>query len=169
MNVSNSNQEKNGTLQKLNSEQFHIYEMLHRLEIYSEQARWARLNIFLVTNSILLVSWAAIFASTNEFPFKAMFLGAFSFIGVILSGAWVAVGYMTNQYHKVFDHAIMDYEEKMKLDMKVDQRPYRQKTEIYDKFKNSKLLRPASTTWILIWIPSVFCLIFISLFVLNLL
>lgn len=69
-----------------------LYQTASQQWIHAEQIRWALLYNYLMASTILLLAWAAVFASANSDPIGQRILAALAVGGVLLSGLWVALG-----------------------------------------------------------------------------
>jgi hypothetical protein len=68
-----------------------IYSAISQHWVHSEQIRWTLLSSLLTANSILLVAWATIFASTVPAWARESVLVAFASAGFLLSFAWIGI------------------------------------------------------------------------------
>ncbi len=69
-----------------------LYQTASQQWIHAEQIRWTLLYNYLMASTILLLAWAAVFASADENPIRQGVLAALAAGGVVLSGLWVALG-----------------------------------------------------------------------------
>jgi hypothetical protein len=85
------------TAMKNPSKRTDLYSAAIQLIVHGENTSWARMNIFLLSNSILMLAWAAIFVSPNT-KGKGWLLVALSLLGFLLSIAWAPFGSRGRKY-----------------------------------------------------------------------
>ncbi|MFX0201314.1 MAG: hypothetical protein ACFFCW_34790 [Candidatus Hodarchaeota archaeon] len=136
-----------------------IYEMLSTLMMYSEQVRWTRFNNLLVVNSILIVAWAAIFAGTSPFSYKALLLSLLCLPGVIFGILWSFLGRRSSKYLDDF-HKMAEKLEKGFPKHKI--KPFHKSEETRETVRTG-FMKLTSSKWIVTWIPIAFSLLFLGL------
>lgn len=69
-----------------------LYQTASQQWAHAEQIRWTLLYNYLMASTILLLAWAAVFASSDRSVTKAGVLVLLALGGVALSSLWVALG-----------------------------------------------------------------------------
>lgn len=137
-----------------------VYSATTSLAIYSEQARWARLNNYLVVNSILLVAWATIFE--NEITaHRAYVLIVLCLPGIILGILWAVLGHRSSQYLDAM-HEVAE-----KLELSVPLGPFKELAALRAVVRKRGKL--TSSKILVTWIPIVFSCLYVILAVFSLL
>jgi hypothetical protein len=90
------------------------YEAVRQHWAHAEQERWQILYNFLTANSILVLAWAAIFASQT--PYKSLVLIGLSVAGIIMSVLWLVIEARVNIFIKGYGKLGEDIEKKLLLD-----------------------------------------------------
>lgn len=75
-----------------------LYQALTSLVIHAEQARWARLNTFLVAGSILVAAWVGLLVATTPIPYKRVLLLILCIAGFISGALWTRLGLRSSEY-----------------------------------------------------------------------
>lgn len=75
-----------------------VYAVLANLVTNSEQIRWTRLSFLLVLDSIFLVAWSAVFASSVSGHNRMLVLVILSLPGALLSFLWCGLGARSSDY-----------------------------------------------------------------------
>src|SRR4030042_3536112 len=76
-----------------------LYNAAIQLIIHAENTSWTRIINFLTADSILMLAWATIFASSDSAD-KAWVLIIMSLVGFLLSIAWAPFGSRGRRYHR---------------------------------------------------------------------
>lgn len=79
-----------------------LYSAAIQLIIHAENITWTRSSNFLLANSILMLAWATIFASSLCDQRKAVFLSLLSGLGFVLSFVWAPFSYRSRRYLKAY-------------------------------------------------------------------
>ena len=68
-----------------------VYRTICTFVTSSEQARWSRLNTFLVLSSIFLAAWVTVYTRTKHFELERVFLSAICLPGLVFSLPWAVL------------------------------------------------------------------------------
>lgn len=79
-----------------------VYPIVVQLWAHAEQIRWTLLYNFLVASTILLLSWATIFASSGSSRIKTVVLIILCVVGFLLSMVWVALGRRGSSFVRMY-------------------------------------------------------------------
>lgn len=135
------------------------YEILNSLIVHSEQTRWTRLNTLLIVDSILLVAWATIFASTPYFPFKPLLLTGVCIPAIIFGFLWAPLGFRSSRYLDAFHKRAYTIEEVLP---ESEKQPFHLSETIRQEVKRG-IKKYTSSRSIVTWLPLVFSILFIIL------
>ncbi len=133
----------------------HTYAVMATLQTYSEQARWARLNTFLVLESLLFAGWTTMNLRGGEIAGKDVLLILFSLLGICLGIVWSILGYRTSRYHNALQEFAAELEKKSNVDG-----PFRVIKRIRD-FGPKSGGAFSSANWIVVWVPILLALLFL--------
>lgn len=75
-----------------------LYSVLTHLVIHAESISWNRLYNFLTCNSILLLAWATVYASTSTNPDCRVVLTVFCILGAVSGIVWAELGRRGREY-----------------------------------------------------------------------
>ena len=143
-----------------------LYSAATNLAIYSEQSRWARLNSYLVVNSILLVAWATVFASQSG-DHRSSVLAVLCLPGIALGILWAFLGERSSQYLDILHSSIEKFEKSIPVEMSL--RPFLEIAGLREKVRGGgKLTKLTSSRTIVIGVPIVFSLLYVFLGVISL-
>jgi hypothetical protein len=81
--------------------------------MHAEQVRWTIVYNFLVAATILVLAWAAFFASAADSPLATFLLVLLSVVGVVLSGLWFCLVCRGNEFVDIYATFGRGLEDKM--------------------------------------------------------
>ena len=90
-----------------------LYKATIDLIIHAENITWTRSSNFLLANSILMLAWATIFASSLWDQRKAVFLSLLSGLGFVLSFVWAPFSYRSRRYLKSYKDRGIELEQNL--------------------------------------------------------
>ena len=80
------------------------YPALTQLVTSAEAITWNRFSNFLMSNSILILAWAAIYAGTASPPMAKVILIAIGLLGVLTCPLWAALGSRGRKFLNAYVH-----------------------------------------------------------------
>lgn len=141
-----------------------LYSVINKLETYSEQSRWNRLNTFLLFESIIILSWAALFSQDGCKP--TFLLVMLSLLGTVLGPFWAVLGYRSSKYQTAMHKAAYELEENTANYGFVSQ-PYHVIDSIRRSGRKTWIHKLTTSTMIMIWVPLLFSVVFAVLLVFS--
>lgn len=88
-----------------------LYQARVQIWAHTEQVRWALFYNYLVASSILLLGWAAVFASGPKLEYaQFIIMMVFSGVGATLSCAWWALGLRSSLFAQTQERLVRDFE-----------------------------------------------------------
>jgi hypothetical protein len=138
-----------------------IYQVTSQHWAHAEQIRWTLLYNLLVANTILLLAWAAIFA-TNVRPAGAwLTLTCLSFVGLCVSLLWIFLQRRANGFSMMYTNLGQEVEKSLAA----NQGPFRAAEEYRSKLTGITGL--VQTHRVLVGVPCLFVLLFLVLSILS--
>ena len=137
------------------------YDTLTQLVTSTEAVTWNRFYNFLMSNSILILAWATIYASTANPPMAKWVLIAISFVGVVTCPLWVASGSRNRKFLKEYIRLACLIEDDPEL--------WPQGAYKYKPFKTTENLRETlpwkefSSTFLVTCTPKLFAVLYLVL------
>lgn len=125
-----------------------VYSVASQHWVHAEQTRWWILYDFLMANSILILAWATIYAGAKSSPV----LYVLSIAGFLLSILWLGLSKRANGYVDMYGELGKLAEEKTPAIFG----PFSRATKYRSR------LPPFKTGWVLLIIPSIFGLVYVS-------
>lgn len=83
------------------------YQALNQHWSHAEQERWSMLYNFLMANTILLLAWAAVYAS--QIPTKTPVLAVLTLGGAAISVLWLTFGARVNTFSKAMQNGAKNW------------------------------------------------------------
>jgi hypothetical protein len=138
-----------------------IYQVTSQHWAHAEQIRWTLLYNLLVANTILLLAWAAIFA-TNTRPAGAWLpLTSLSFGRLCVSLLWIFLQRRANRFSMMYTNLGQEIEKSLPT----NKGPFQATEECRNKLKGITGL--VQTHRVLVGVPCLFVLLFLVLCVLS--
>ena len=88
------------------------YDAVNRHWAHAEQERWAILYNFLMASTILLLAWAAVFASQQSL-LRRVVLVVLAVAGALVSLLWVTIGCRVNTFIRIYGELAEDVEARL--------------------------------------------------------
>jgi hypothetical protein len=89
-----------------------MYQILSEHWAHAEQIRWTALYNFLVASTILLLAWAAVFATKDTIEKKYLLVGL-CVIGILISLLWAAISIRSTSFVKLYADRAASIEESL--------------------------------------------------------
>lgn len=146
------------------------YQAANQHWTHAEQVRWSILYNFLMASSILLLAWSTIY--TNKCSLGTLTLHLFSAVGFLISIMWLMIGSRVNKFIKRYGALGEKLEDG--LDLK-EYGPFHCGQLIRSEEKTSKSLRNIfinpgsfiSSSFIVFFVPLIFAVLYIVLFIIS--
>jgi hypothetical protein len=140
-----------------------IYRTLTSLVMHSEQVRWMRLNVFLIQSSIFVAAWVTLFAKTDPFAARPFLLALLCLPGIVIGFVWAFLGKRSSGYLDDFHKLAEDIERRLPAEVA---RPFCRSEERRSSVR-SGFGRITSSKFLVTYVPIMFSLFFLALFVLS--
>jgi len=139
-----------------------LYKAAIQLIIHAENTTWTRSSNFLLANSILMLAWATIFASSLCDQRKAVFLSLLSGLGFVLSFVWAPFSYRSRRYLESFKKSGFELEQN--LGRPLHEGPL----TVSERIPFSKMEKDARSQVLTVFIPLTFAAVFLAAFLKSL-
>jgi hypothetical protein len=138
-----------------------VYQVTSQHWAHAEQIRWTLLYNLLVTNTILVLAWAAIFSTSTRTVTTRMALICLCVVGAVVSSLWVFLERRANGFSRRYTELGQEVEKSLR----VDRGPFQAAESHRGKLEG--FTAHTQTYIVLTAVPGLFVVLFLVLVILS--